>query len=140
MPIGACWFWKAGHKSDGYGVIGVKGKCLTAHRIMWQMENGPIPKGMHVLHKCDKPNCVNPRHLFLGTHADNMADMGRKGRAGVKDQNGQKNDSAKLTDEQVKEIRRLAESGMTQKSIAKKFNVSRANVCVIVNRKRWAHL
>jgi hypothetical protein len=64
----------------GYGSIYADGRLQKAHRVVWQVEHGPIPDGLHVLHQCDNPPCCNPAHLFLGTHADNMADKIAKGR------------------------------------------------------------
>lgn len=81
-----CWEWMAG-KEFGYGYIrreGHKGKMARAHRVAWELTNGPIPKGMCVLHRYDNPGCCNPAHLWLGTLADNNADMAAKGRHAVK--------------------------------------------------------
>ena len=77
-----CWLWTAAAQG-GYGVIGDphrKGRVLRAHRVSWELHDGPIPSGMDVLHRCDTPACVRPDHLFLGTAADNIADMFAKGR------------------------------------------------------------
>ena len=74
-----CWIWM-GFTHKGYGKIGVEGKNKRVHRVMWELTNGPIPKGIFVLHKCDITECANPDHLFLGTHTDNMKDMINKGR------------------------------------------------------------
>lgn len=75
-----CHEWIACLLPNGYGAIQFKGKKLSAHRVSWELHNGEIPKDMHVLHKCDNRRCVNPDHLFVGTHQDNMKDRNQKGR------------------------------------------------------------
>lgn len=77
---GGCWLWTGCTYNHGYGSFLWDGRMQAASRVSWQMHNGPIPAGQHVLHRCDIPLCVNPGHLFLGTHEQNMADMRRKGR------------------------------------------------------------
>lgn len=77
-----CWIWTAGKDSWGYGTFRMHGKVIGSHRASWEIHNGPISKGMSVLHHCDNPPCVNPDHLFIGTHTDNMRDCISKGRNG----------------------------------------------------------
>jgi hypothetical protein len=76
-----CWLWHTSPKIRRYASFWINGAREQAHRASWLLFRGPIPDGLHVLHKCDTPLCVNPEHLFVGTHADNMADMKSKGRA-----------------------------------------------------------
>jgi hypothetical protein len=100
---------------------------------MYEFCKGPIGD-KHVLHKCDTPQCVNPEHLFLGTHQDNMRDMALKGRTPF----GSKNKDAKLKPEQVLEIRKLyAEGGHTIRSLGTKYGVNYKNIHNIVTGKKW---
>jgi hypothetical protein len=127
-----CWEWQ-GHRSRGYGELqigrrGAQRKTL-AHRISWEMHNGPIPVGLEVCHRCDNPPCVRPDHLFLGTQIDNANDMWSKGRGVVR---------AKLNVQQVVEIRRRAAAGAIFRTLAQEFGVHPATIKDIVNRRRWA--
>jgi hypothetical protein len=80
-PNSGCWLWTASLRPNGYGMFGIAaGSVQSAHRVAWELVNGPIPDGLHVLHRCDVRACVNPSHLFLGTRFDNMQDMIAKGR------------------------------------------------------------
>lgn len=79
-PNSGCWLWTAYTLPKGYGRIKVDGKAVLAHRVSHELHVGPIPEGLHVLHRCDTPSCVNPDHLFLGTPQDNMTDKMQKGR------------------------------------------------------------
>lgn len=81
-PETGCWIWMAGLRGNGYGNVRVPGKNAPAHRVSYEFHVGPIPPKTEVCHRCDVPRCINPDHLFLGSHAINMADMAAKGRGG----------------------------------------------------------
>lgn len=151
--LDACWEWQGWRRSDGYGECKKNGKRhIRAHRVAWEFINGPIPDGLNVLHKCDNPPCCNPAHLFLGTHFDNMADMTQKGRRACGDQNGarlypermprgERNGTAKLTRQQVLDIRANYHSGQaTGEQLAERHGVSKSLISGIVNHKRWTWL
>lgn len=132
--------------SNGYGKIGRNGKTWLAHRLAWSMLEGPIPEGLCVLHSCDNRCCINVNHLFLGTRADNMQDMIAKGRArftGFTSPNycrptpkqGERNGRAKLTIEQVQQIRQC--QGEIARDIAPRFNISMATVQRILSGNGW---
>jgi hypothetical protein len=137
-PNSGCLLWTGGVGSHGYGVFSYAGQPgLTAHRASWQVCRGPIPTGLHVLHKCDVRSCINPDHLFLGTHADNMADMTAKGYRKARALRGEESNFSKLTGAQVRAIR--ADERPT-KIIAASFAVSKSLVHQIRARLIWKHL
>ena len=107
-----------------------------AHRISWALENGPVPEGMMVLHSCDNPGCVNPAHLFLGTHFDNMRDMVAKKRQA----RGESVYRSKLTAEDVREIRQLIAIGRSHGGIAREYGVLRTAIGNINTGYTWAWL
>ena len=116
-----CWEWTGSDAGRGYGKFSIKHVTYLAHRISWMLSNGSIPKGFHVCHSCDVPLCVNPKHLFLGTHRDNMADMVSKGRSAQ----GESQGASKLTDSLVSQILSEHDSGgVSQRKLAKKYGVS----------------
>ncbi len=131
-----CWGWIGPLHNAGYGRLAHDKMELLAHRIAYELFVGPIPDGMHVLHHCDNPPCMNPAHLFLGTHADNMRDMVVKGRS----QRGERNGQSKLTEGQVLEIRKVHAGGDSQKELAQRYGVDRSMVNRIVNGKNWGWL
>lgn len=132
-----CWLWTGSKCGLGYGRHGGKYiKEKRVHRHSWTLHNGEIPEGMHVLHKCDVRNCVNPDHLFLGTHADNMKDMKIKGRRkGVN--SGEKNGRAKLNNKKADEIRELYKKGLSQQEIAGMYGVAQQQISKVIQNKRF---
>lgn len=130
----------------GYGQVNV-GWCRKkwmAHRFSYRLNVGSIPRKMFVCHRCDNRLCVNPDHLFVGTHQDNMDDMNKKGRHGMTTKpetirKGVQFSQAKLDDDKVRKIRLL--KGVEPHSVtAKKFGVSKCIVGLVQQRKRWAHV
>lgn len=136
-----CVEWVRHRNPDGYGMLWLDGKAERTHRAAWIAAHGPIPAGKHVLHKCDNRCCVNVDHLFLGTNSDNVADKVAKRRQYFPpDMKGEKHPNSKLTDEKVREIRRLASLGLSNRHIAKAFAVSVMTVSFIRNFKTWTHV
>lgn len=133
-----CWLWTAAKINGGYGSIGYGDKMVLAHRLSWELHNGPTHEELCVLHKCDAPACVNPDHLFLGTHADNMTDMTKKGRRVSTPRSGESNGRAKLTVAQVRDIR--AREGQSQRALAKEFGLGQTQISHILSGKGWAHI
>jgi len=130
---GDCWTWCAGKYSSGYGMFNFNGKDIGAHRAAWIFTHGEIADGLFVLHKCDNPPCVNPEHLFLGTHQDNMTDKARKGR--VKSTIGEY--KKKLCADDVREIRRLRSQGELEPVIGAMFGITQCHVSKIALRQCW---
>ena len=134
-----CWKWTPPLDSYGYGVICNNYKILKAHRISWELHFGPITNGLHCLHKCDEPSCVNPNHLFLGTHTDNVRDMHKKGRA--PDTAGVANGNAKLNEDAVRNIRKYYAAGAVKKEwLASVYGVHRITIHQIVSGQTWGEL
>lgn len=142
--LGQCWRWSGKVSPDGYGRIRVgdhRSNLIMAHRASWMLHVGPIPKGLLVLHRCDYPPCTNPAHLFLGTDADNCADMMSKGRANHSNPpRGERAGASKLTETDVVGIRALAVEGMPQSRIGARYGVAQSTISKIVLRYRWAHI
>jgi hypothetical protein len=139
-PNSGCWIWTASLHHLGYGQIASGGKLQKAHRVSWALHCSEIPDGMHVLHHCDNRACVNPDHLFLGTHQDNMADMARKGRGRSGDNRGVLNGNAVLTNGDVQFIKDRVASGISQAAVARHFEVSPMTVSRIITGKAWTHV
>lgn len=127
-----CWLWTGGtnYPPRDYGHLKVEGQTVLAHRFSYELHKGPVPDGMSVCHSCDTPRCVNPDHLWVGTAADNSADMLAKGRHTIH--------AAKLTPAEVRTIRRLrAEKGCTYEALGERFGVSGVAIRYAVTRKTW---
>lgn len=123
-----CLIWTGAVNPDGYGKICIgHSKVFRAHRVAWELKNGPIPPGAHILHKCDVPSCIEPSHLFLGDHKENMSDRAKKLRA-----------AKKLTPSLIRKIRK--ETNLSQAKIAKKYRISQGTVWDIKSRKTWKHI
>lgn len=136
--VNGCWVWTGKSSGYRYGAFNIKGRVVMAHRFSWEMANGEIPNGLHVLHHCDNGFCVKPSHLFVGTHLDNMNDKNRKGRANPPI--GSRNAWAKLTENEVKTIRRRYKRGETQVSLASEYGVSQTTISKMVLRVSWKHI
>jgi hypothetical protein len=165
-----CWEWTACKNNKGYGKFGVGRKLIIASRVALHLATGmPLSTKLHALHKCDNPGCVNPNHLWWGTHQENLQDASAKGRCAMqspddlrrakyigdlnpmrkypelreaqsKRQQGEKSHRAKLTEDQVREIINLRKSGQTQRWIADLFGVTREAVARIDQGRNWSHL
>lgn len=131
VPESGCWIWEGYLTKDGYGQITISDKGHRTHRVAWELVNGPIPHGMLVCHRCDTPTCINPNHLFIGSHSDNLRDAMNKGRKQPPPNPG------KLTAEQVVEIRNASEK---QSVIAKKYGIVQQMVSSIKLRQTWKHV
>lgn len=130
-----CLLWSGSLYNKRYGRLWFEGKDRLAHRVAWELNYGPIPKGVYVCHTCDVLNCVEPTHLFLGTPQDNMTDKVGKNRQWRP--KGEKHPSARLTENDIRTIRADERS---KTSIAKEYGVSRSLVSLIKSHKRWAHV
>lgn len=153
---GGCWIWIGYRNDSGYGILRIGRKAVRAHRFSWDLHrpDTPAPDSLHVCHNCpggDRRECVNPEHLFLGTDADNLRDAAQKGRLVTGERHyakthpeklarGERHGNAKLTTEDVREIRRRVASGEMQKTLCLEFGLSKAEVSNIVNRKLWPHV
>lgn len=127
-----CWEWVAAMGVNGYGHYWFSGRPRPAHQAAYLLFKGPIPDGLLVLHECDNRRCVNPSHLFLGTNAENMADMVQKRRQAI----GSKVGSSKLTEDQIAAIR---EDRRSQRRIGADYGVSHTTIWQIKTGQIWRH-
>lgn len=132
--VDGCHYWLGSVGSEGYGRFYLhNGRQVGAHRASYMAFIGDIPDGLFVCHQCDNPICVNPAHLFLGTPADNVADMISKGRNKFPSIHFK----AKLTEDQVMEIR---QSTLSRKELSAKYSISQGSLSQLINRKSWTHI
>ena len=133
-----CWEWTGGCTTTGYGRCCYAGRFRSATHVSVALAAGfLLPLQGMVCHRCDNPSCVNPEHLFLGTHQDNMDDRSRKGRTRVAQ--GEANGQSKLTASQLHDAReRYAQGNITQRELAGEFGVSQGTLSVALRGKTWA--
>jgi len=133
---GTCWLWTGAIDSWGYGQIKIQGKSKKASRLSYELHYGTIPVGLMVLHSCDRPICVNPNHLWLGSNTDNMQDMVKKGRNS--DKTGEHNGNSKLKRKDIEKIRKMYNTGIYSKTeIGKLFLISGGHVGRIIMGYMW---
>ena len=138
-----CWEWRGARKKSGYGNVRIDGIYRVSHRVAFELANGDIPDGYLVCHICDNPPCCNPTHLMLGVPKSNAADMLIKNRQKRPEYaaRGERNANAKLTSQDVAEIRRrYQEKEANQYQLAEAFGVSQASIGAIIRRKTWRHV
>lgn len=138
-PNTGCWLWTGSVGANGYPKHRLGGKTVAAHRTAYRLACSD-PGSLFVCHRCDTPTCVNPNHLFLGTPADNVADMDAKGRAVRRGVRGERNPCSKLKDSQILDIRTERAAGRTLKALAAKYSVSESMISMVCRGVRWAHV
>lgn len=133
-PMSGCWLWLGAANERDYGLFWLDGKSVRAHRASWKIHKGE-PGSLHVLHRCDNTFCVNPEHLFLGTHQNNMDDMKSKGR--LVNPRGPQNGNTKLTAEIVATIKSSDDSNI---NLGRKYGVSAAAIYLVRKGENWSHV
>lgn len=152
----SCWLWQGAKDRKGYGVFSMgsrrrpngtrRNSMVLAHRVSYELEFGPIAQSgksrrLCVLHSCESPDCVNPKHLFLGTNLDSVRKMDAKGRRKTKTLRGADHGNAVLTEHQVREIvRRHFDDKVPQRHLAVEFGVAASTVNHIFTGRLWKHL
>ena len=146
-PMSGCWLWTGAQSSSGYGHLTVEGRSVKAHRFSYEVHNGPISdvagqdcRGACVIHSCDNPLCVNPRHLRVGSHVENMRDKADRGRVVSNPLLGDKHQNSKLTSEKVRRLRTMAANGLGPVSIGRALGVSHAAISSVLTGRTWSHV
>lgn len=141
-----CWLWTAAILATGYGGFKYRGKMVKAHRVAYELTLGPLGS-LLACHHCDNPPCVNPAHLFAGTHADNAADRNRKGRQSTGNRvtyerrpRGARHPDAILTEAQVAQIRVELVQGASYAALAERYGVVKGNIAHIAKNVTWKHV
>lgn len=139
--VDGCWIWKGTRAPNGYGRFFVgrfdhQVRWMPAHRFSWDYHHGPIPLGLCVCHTCDQKLCINPAHLFIGTHGENMRDRNEKRRQA----RGEGHGVAKLDDLTVQWIRSQHRSGRGHKRIARDLGVNKSTVARVLKGETWKHV
>lgn len=134
-PMSGCWLWTGTSNTQGYGTFYANGRLHIAHRFSWELHNGPIPEGMLACHHCDTPPCVNPDHLFVGTHKDNAQDSLKKGRHSRA--NGDHWNRSSITWDDIPKIKELKEQGLTYEEIGKQYGVGPTCIYDICKNRSW---
>ena len=132
-----CWYWVGYKDPQGYGRLHIDGRPELAHRLSWKIHDGDIPQNKHILHECDNPACVNPDHLYIGNQLSNMQDMWRRGRAKPGHLVGEKHGMSKLTEAQVRDIRKSDKPGT---ALATRYGISTTTICDIRKGRIWKHI
>lgn len=161
-----CWPWMGNRTRFGHGQVNIGKRNQFTHRVAYELVYGQIPEGLVISHRCNNPPCCNPTHLDAVTHSENIQYMYECGRAYSQGKHysqlrpevlsrgdghysrrqperlarGERNGFAKLTEDIVREVRRLYAEGITQTEIERRLGVDQTNVSLIVRRKRWAHV
>ena len=148
-----CWEWRSSKDLDGYGLYHLPNphRKVRAHRFAYELTHGTIPRGLMVCHTCDNRACVRPDHLFLGTAADNAADMVRKGRSlrgddapahrfAAKRPRGERHPHAKLTADKVREMRALYAAGVPYSELAARYGITHRTAVTAVQGINWKHV
>lgn len=131
-----CWLWIGYKNNKGYGMISIKNKPYLSHRLSYELFKGNIPDNLFIRHKCDVRNCVNPEHLEYGTNQDNVNDMIERNR----NPKGEEKPNAKLTNDDILNIRKLRKEGKLYKEIGNQYNITRHEASRICNFKNWKHI